>query len=137
MKKTLIGLFASSALVLGTSAIGSSATAAPTKVYPGTVVTTTAIASTAVKAENKRFTVRVVVTAGNATVSEGSATVIFGGKRYVGPVFNGLATFRVKAPKVNKTKFKTLKANFKVVGGSVFKPSSASKKILIRNIAKK
>jgi len=133
MKKIVIALFASVALVLGTGAFVNGASAAP---YPGTVATTTAIASKGTVAENRYFTVRVVVNAGNATVSEGTAKVIFGGRKYVAKVKNNLATFKVKAPKVNKTKKKTLKASFKAAASSVYKPSGATKSIKVRNIKK-
>jgi hypothetical protein len=134
MKKILIALAASIALVLGTGAFVSGANAA---VYPGTVVTSSSIVSTSSTTEGKYFNVRVRVSAGNAAVSSGSVKVIFGGRAYSTDVDNGAISIKVKAPSVSKTRLKTLKAYYTPKAGSVFTKSSASKTITVKNKKKR
>jgi hypothetical protein len=129
MKKILIALVASVALVLGTGALVNGASAA----YPNSVATKTSIASRSSVNEGKSFTVKVRVKAGNAKVSDGKAKVVFGGRTYTVTIKNGVATFKVKAPKVKKTTKKTLKVSYKPSGSSVYKPSGASKTIKVKD----
>ena len=129
MKKIVIALFASIALVLGSGALVSGASAA----YPGSVVTKTSIISRSSVNEGKSFTVKIRVKAGNAKVSGGRAKVTFGGRGYTAPIKNGTASVKVKAPKVKKTTKKTLKASYKPAADSVYKPSSASKQIKVKD----
>lgn len=132
MKKTASALFASTALVLGAGAIGSSATAAP---YPSTVHTITAVTRSASVTEGKAFYTGTVVFAGNAVVNSGTVTVIFGGVKTVQPVVNGRSSFTLVAPLVKKTKFRTLKAYFKPAAGSIFLPSHGSSQIKVKNVS--
>lgn len=132
MKKTVIGLFASLALVLGIGAMGSSATAAPSP-YPSSVRTDVFITRTAPVTEGKTFTTRVVVFAGNAVVDEGTVTVVFGGRKFSAPVSGGEAILSVKAPSVNKSKYKNMTARYQREGGSVYKSSTTSTRIYVKN----
>ncbi|AWB90827.1 hypothetical protein [Aeromicrobium chenweiae] len=131
MKKTAIALFASLALVLGMGALGSTANAA----YPNTVRTNIKAASKSVN-EGSTFKVTAKVRAGNATVG-GKVTAIFNGKKKTLPLSGGRATFFIKAPKVNKTKVKTLKFNFKPSKNSIYKASSTAVQVKIKNKKKK
>ena len=130
MKKTLIGLFASIALVLGVGAVGSSATAA---VYPSTVPTSTFIIRDSGTTEGKNFNVQITVLAGNAVVNNGTVTVVFGGGKFNAPIVNGYAAVSVKAPQVKKNRYKTIKAYYKPAPGSIFKSSNQKAKIFVRN----
>lgn len=130
MKKTLIGLFASIALVLGFGAIGSSATAAA---YPSTVPTAVFAIRADGTTEGTTFQLQLTVNGGNAVVTDGIVTVVFGGVKTNATIVNGFAQIGIKAPGVNKNKFKTLKAYYKPVAGSIFKPSLTSTKIYVRN----
>jgi hypothetical protein len=132
MKKTVLGLFASLALVLGMGTMGSTATAADSP-YPATVKTSTNIKQPGAITEGKSFKVRVYIKAGNATVDEGTVGIVFGGRKFYANVNNGSAVVSVKAPKVSKTKYVTLKAYYKREGGSVFKSSNDSVKVKVKN----
>lgn len=130
MKKAVLGLFASIALVLGVGAMGNTAVAAP---YPSTVKTYSIITRTASVTEGKSFTTKVIVTAGNSVVDEGTVTIVFGGRKFNGKVNNGSASIKVTAPKVSKTQKKTMRANFKPSSKSVFKPSTTTAQITVKN----
>lgn len=134
MKKILIALVASVALVLGMGAFVGSANAA---VYPNTVATKTSISSASSVTEGKRLSVVIRVRAGNAIVREGTVTAIFGGRRYTSKVKSSVVKFKIKAPSVKKTTRKTLKVTYKPASNSVFKASSASDKIKVKNKKKK
>jgi hypothetical protein len=130
MKKAVLGLFASIALILGVGAMGNTAVAAP---YPSTVKTYSIITRTASTTEGKSFTTKVIVTAGNAVVDEGKVTIVFGGRKFYGNVNNGSARIKVKAPKVSKTQKKTMKAAYKPSSKSVYKSSTTTTKITVKN----
>jgi hypothetical protein len=132
MKKTVLGLFASLALVLGVGTMGSTAVAADSP-YPATVKTTSTIRQPGAMTEGKTYSVRFFVTAGNAVVDEGTVGFVFGGKKFFGDIENGTAVVRVKAPKVSKTKYVTLKGYYKREGGSVFQSSNDSVKVKVKN----
>jgi hypothetical protein len=129
MKKIVIALFASIALVLGTGALVSSASAA----YPNTVKTTTSVSAKSSVNEGKKFTVKVKVRAGNARVSNGVVKVTFDGKKYTRAAKGGSVSISVRAPKVKKTTRKTIKVTYTASGSSVFKDSSDSTSIKVKN----
>lgn len=130
MKKTVIALFAALALLLGSGALVSGASAAP---YPNTVPTKSTVKSSSKVNEGKSFTITIRVRAGNASVANGNVRVTFNGRTYTVKVRNGIAKVKLKAPKVSKTTKKTVKVSYKPSGSSVYKASSASKKITIKN----
>ena len=134
MKKTVIALFASLALVLGMGTLVSSANAAP---YPNTVKTTTKISAASSVNEAKSFKVIVRVKAGNAHVGSGRVRVVFAGTTYSKAISGGITTFYVKAPSVSKTTTKILKARYVPEDDSVYQDSSASKSIKVKNKKKK
>ncbi|MRJ99908.1 hypothetical protein GEV27_00080 [Aeromicrobium sp. S22] len=127
MKKTALALFASLALVLGMGALGSTANAA----YPNTVKTSVSAAGKTVN-EGSTFKVTAKVSAGNSTVG-GRVTAVFNGKKYNASLSGGRATIFVKAPKVKKTTVKTLRLNYKPYAGSVYKASSTSISVKVKN----
>ncbi|MCL3817232.1 hypothetical protein [Aeromicrobium wangtongii] len=67
------------------------------------------------------------VGAGNSKVG-GKIKIIFNGKKYTVKVVNGVAKFKIKAPKL-KGKQKQLKYTFKPYTGSVYKTSKGSLKV--------
>jgi hypothetical protein len=134
MKKTALALVAAIALVLGSGSMVSSANAA---VYPNTINTKTTISAANSVTEGKRLSVVVRVRAGNAVVREGTVTAVFGGRRYTAKVRSTSVKFKIKAPSVKKTSSKTLKVTYRPAPNSVFKASSASDKIKIKNKKKK
>lgn len=127
MKKTVIALFASLALVLGMGALVSSANAA----YPNTVPTSASAASKTVN-EKSTFKLTVKVSAGTGKPG-GYVTMIFNGKKQTKSLKGSAATFSLKAPSVNRTKTKTAKFSYKPYSGSVFKKSSGSASITVKN----
>lgn len=127
MKKILIAFIASVALVLGSGAALSGASAA----YPSTVPVQTPSVPTKTVAEGAKFKVTIKIKAGNSKVN-GTLTVKFNGKTYKVKVKNGVAQFKGKAPKVNGTKTKAIKYTFKPNKGSVFKSKKGSAKIKIK-----
>lgn len=127
MKKTAIALFASLALVLGMGALGSTANAA----YPNTVRTSISAAGKSVN-EGSTFKATAKVNAGNAKVS-GTVTAVFNGKKQTLKLSGGRATFYLKAPKVKKTTVKTLRFNFDAPSKSIYKDSSTSVQVKIKN----
>jgi hypothetical protein len=134
MKKIVLALFAAVALVLGSGALVSGASAA---VYPNTIATSTSISAPNSVNEKKNFTVVVRVRAGNAVVREGRVTVVFGGRSYTKSVSGPAVRFRVKAPSVKKTTTKTLKASYKPANNSVFQASSDTDTVKVKNKKKK
>ena len=136
MKKTVIGLAASSALVLGAGAFGSSAVAAPSA-YPSTVNTLAAITRSASVTEGRTFYVATIVVGGNSVVNDGTVTFVFGGVKTTATVRNGTASARIKAPKVSRTTYKTINGYYKPTAGSIFTPSKASSTLLVKNRKKK
>jgi hypothetical protein len=129
MKKIVIALFASIALVLGTGALVSSANAA----YPDSVRTSTSASAPSSVNEGKSFTVRVRVRAGNASVNSGTVKVTFNGTSYTRSAKGGSVTFKLKAPKVKRTTTKTIRVSFRASSSSVYKDSSTSDSIRIKN----
>ncbi|NRQ49126.1 hypothetical protein [Aeromicrobium stalagmiti] len=127
MKKTVIALFASLALVLGMGALVSSANAA----YPNTVPTSVSAASKSVN-EKSTFKLTVKVKAGTGKPG-GSVTVVFNGKKQTKSLSGSAATFSLKAPSVSKTTTKTASFSYKPYAGSVFKKSSGSASIKVKN----
>jgi len=125
MKKIVIALFASIALVLGSGAMVSGASADE---YPGTVQTLPVApkAKTADAGKNVGLTVK--VGAGNAKVS-GKAQITIGGKKYTVKVVNGVAKFKFKAPKKGK---KTYTIKYKPYSGSVYKPSTTKLTLTVK-----
>jgi hypothetical protein len=119
MKKSAIAFFATLAMVLGTAALAGPAQAA----YPNTVATTSKIIRSSSVTEGKKFSVTVLVKAGNATVSGGKVTVRFAGKYYTKSVSGGKARFSIRAPMVSRTKWITMKARYVRASGSIFKSS--------------
>ena len=134
MKKTVIALFAALALLLGSGALVSGASAAP---YPNTVPTKSTVKGSSKVNEGKKFTVTVRVRAGNASVKDGNARITFNGRTYTVKVRNGIAKIKLKAPQVKKTTKKTIKVRYRAAGSSVYKASDASKKITIKNKKKR
>lgn len=130
MKKTVIALFAALALLLGSGALVSGASAAP---YPNTVATKTSVSASGSVTEGKRLTVTVRVRAGNASVTTGNVKVIFGGRVYEGRVVKSYVKIKVKAPQVKKTMKKTLKVSYLPASNSVYKASDTSKQIKVKN----
>jgi hypothetical protein len=130
MKKIVIALFASIALVLGSGALVSGASAAP---YPNTVATDSSVSARSSVNENSKFNVKVRVRAGNARVVGGTVKVIFGGRTYVRAVRSSVVSLSVKAPKVKRTTTKTLKVYYTPAADSVFKSSADSKRIKVKN----
>jgi hypothetical protein len=127
MKKILIAFIASVALVLGTGAFVSGASAAD---YPSSVPTKPQATKSVKKVKaGHKFKLTVKVKAGNAKVN-GTLIVKFNGKTYKVKVKNGVAKFTARAPK--KTGTKTIKYTFKPSKGSVYKKSSGKSKIKIR-----
>jgi hypothetical protein len=130
MKKTVIAIFASFALVLGIGGLGESAQA----VYPNTVATTTQILRSASVTEGRSFHVTVQVSAGNATISSGRVLVRFDGKSYSKSVSNSRATFTIRAPKVSRTQRLKMSAKYYRATGSIFQSSpTTSRYILVKN----
>jgi len=157
MKKMIIGLFASSALVLGSGAFVSGASAADP--YPGTVPTVPTVpaaptppappgpSTVPTKPETPTLaggsvpsssTVVFVlkVGAGNAKVG-GKIKITFNGKVYFFKVKNGVANIKFKAPKLKgykkgATRTKTFKYEFKPYTGSVFKSSHGKAKVVVK-----
>jgi multidrug efflux pump subunit AcrA (membrane-fusion protein) len=127
MKKILIAFVASIALVLGSGAALSGASAA----YPSTVPVQTPSVPTKTVGEGDNFKVTIKIKAGNSKVN-GTLTVKFNGKTYKVKVKNGVAKFKGKAPKVSGTKTKAIKYTFKPAKGSVFKSKKGSAKIKIK-----
>lgn len=125
MKKILIAFFASIALVLGTGAFVSGASAA----YPDTVPTKPTSPVTKVVTPGGNFTLTIKIKAGNAKVN-GILIVKYNGKTYKVVVKNGVAKFKGKAPK--KTGTKNIKYTFKPAKGSVFKKSTGKAKVKIK-----
>ncbi|MCW2839288.1 MAG: hypothetical protein JWR55_771 [Aeromicrobium sp.] len=134
MKKIVLALFAAVALVLGSGALVSGASAA---VYPNTIATKTSISAPNSVNEGKSLNVIVRVRAGNAVVREGKVTVIFGGRSYTKSVSGTSVKFKVKAPSVKKTTTKTLKASYKPANNSVFKASNDTDTVKVKNKKKK
>jgi hypothetical protein len=130
MKKIVLALFAAVALVLGSGALVSGASAAT---YPNTIATKTSISAANSVNEGKSFNVVVRVRAGNAVVREGKITVTFGGRSYTKSVSGTSVKFKVKAPSVKKTTTKTLKASYKPANNSVFKASSDTDTVKVKN----
>ena len=128
MKKILIALIASVALVLGMGGLVSGASAAD---YPSTVPTKPQVPPTKTVKEGENFKVTIKIKSGNSKVN-GTLTVKFNGKTYKVKVRNGIAKFKGKAPKVDGTKTKSIRFNFKPAKGSVFKKSSGKSKIKIK-----
>ena len=125
MKKILIAFIASIALVLGTGAFVSGASAA----YPGTVPVKPSTPPTKTVEPGDTFKLTIKIKAGNAKVN-GTLIVKFNGKTYKVKVRNGVAKFKGKAPKTTGTK--TIKYTFKPFTGSVFKKSSGKAKVKIK-----
>ncbi len=133
MKKVLIAFFASLALALTAGGFGSVAQAA----YPNTVPTKSSVTTKSKINSGKTSTVRIRVAAGNAKVNDGTVRVRFNGKTYTAKVRNGVATLKIRAPKVKKSVRKKLTVEFKPSGSSVYKSSKASKNISIKAPKKK
>lgn len=129
MKKTVIALFAALALLLGSGALVSGASAAP---YPNTVPTKSTVKGSSSVNSGKSFTVQIRVRAGNASVKDGNVRVTFNGKTYTAKVRNGVAKIRLKAPSVKKTTKKQIKVTYRAADSSVYKASDASKKITVK-----
>lgn len=129
MKKTAVALFAAIALVLGSGALASGASAA----YPVKVATKVSVPRIGSTTEGKNFVVRVRVKAGNASVSSGTAKIVIGGKTYRLRVVSGIARIKVKAPQVSKTRLKGLKVYYTPAADSVFQSSSSSSKVKVKN----
>ena len=125
MKKILIAFVASIALVLGTGAFVSGATAA----YPGTVPVKPSTPPTKTVEPGDTFKLTIKIKAGNSKVN-GTLTVKFNGKTYKVKVKNGVAKFKGKAPKSTGTK--TIKYTFKPAKGSVFKKASGKAKVKVK-----
>ncbi|WP_456695183.1 hypothetical protein [Aeromicrobium sp. P5_D10] len=134
MKKTLVALFATFGLILGALAFTSPAQA---KVYPGTVKTSTSVSAPSSVKEGKSFTVKARVRGGSASAVAGKIKITFKGKSYTKTVSKGSASVKFKAPKVSKNKKYTISATFTPKAGSVYKKSSGSKKITVKNVKKK
>jgi hypothetical protein len=126
MKKITIAIFASSALVLGTGALGETAQAA----YPNTVATSAQVTRNASVTEGRTFHVTVRVNAGNAVVNGGKVVVGFAGKSYTKSVSDGRASFSIKAPSVSRSKWVTMKAKYYRASGSIFKSSTWVSKLI-------
>ncbi|MCD9199480.1 hypothetical protein [Aeromicrobium wangtongii] len=146
MKKIVIALFASVALVLGSGALVSGASAADP--YPGTVPTAPSIPGIpptppgvipvipTPAPSTSTVRLKLDVGAGNARVS-GKMKVTFNGKVYWFKVVNGKANIKFPAPKLKgfkkgKTKIKTIKYEFKPWTGSVFKGSKGKAKLKVK-----
>ena len=125
MKKILIAFVASIALVLGTGAFVSGATAA----YPSTVPTAPSTPPVKTVEPGKTFKITIKIKAGNSKVN-GTLRVVFNGKKYTVKVRNGVAKFKGKAPKSTGTK--TVKYTFKPAKNSVFKASKGKTKVKIK-----
>src|SRR5690242_15562995 len=100
MKKIVIALIASIALVLGTGGLVSSASAAS---YPGTVPTKPSTPKTKTVKAGAKFKLTIKIKAGNVKVN-GTLIVKYNGKTYKVKVRNGVAKFVGKAPKKAGTK---------------------------------
>jgi len=119
MKKILIALVASVALVLGTGAFVSGASAA----YPGTVPTKPTAPGGKTVTTGSGATVTIKVGAGNNKAG-GKVIVVISGKKYTAKVVNGVAKLKFKAPKGKKGTKKRYTVQFKPYTGSIYKPSS-------------
>jgi hypothetical protein len=126
MKKIVIALFAAVAMTLGSGALVSGATAAESE-YPGSVVTKPSTPVVKIVVPGKNFSLTIRIGAGNSKVG-GKIKIIFNGKKYTVKVVNGVAKFKIKAPKV-KAAEKQLKYTFKPYTGSVYKSSKGSTKV--------
>lgn len=126
MKKILIALIASIALVLGTGGLVSSASAAD---YPGTVPTKPSTPPTKNVQPGAKFSLTIKIKAGNVKVN-GTLTVKFNGKTYRVKVRNGVAKFKARAPKTSGTK--SVRYTFKPTTNSVLKKSSGKSKIRVK-----
>ncbi|MBD8608522.1 hypothetical protein IFT73_16830 [Aeromicrobium sp. CFBP 8757] len=126
MKKILIALVASIALVLGTGAFVSGASAAD---YPGTVPTAPSTPPVKTVEPGSNFKITIKIKAGNAKAN-GTLRVVFNGKKYTVKVRNGVAKFKGKAPKSTGTK--AIKYTFKPSKNSVFKASKGKTKVKIK-----
>ena len=126
MKKTLIALFASVALVLGMGGLMSGASAAA---YPSTVPVTAPSVPRApdggVKSVTEGKTAKITLTlkAGNSNVSSGRIKVIFNGRKYFFKVKNGVAVIKLKAPKTGSSKKKLFKYEYVPYANSIYKAS--------------
>jgi len=127
MKKIVIALFASIALVLGTGALVSGASAADDP-YAGTapVQAVKPPAKTAEAGKNVGLTAK--FGSGNTKVS-GKAQITINGKKYTVKVVNGVAKFKFPAPKKGK---KTYTIKFKPYTGSVYKPTSTKLTLTVK-----
>lgn len=133
MKKIVVAIFASLALTLGSGALVSSASAAPTteaaaRSYPGTVPTTCNAKPKTVKT-GRPFRFTISVSAGNARV-KGTVTITFAGNKYTAKVVNGAARFTLKAPRRASTQ--KLSYAYKPPKGSVFKASKGSVRVKLK-----
>ena len=124
MKKILIALVASVALVLGMGGLVSAASAAD---YPSTVPVTTPSIPRApdggvktVKA-GKTAKITLKLRSGNSKVTSGRIKVIFNGRKYFFKVKNGVAIIKLKAPKTSKSKRKLFKYEYVPYKGSIYK----------------
>lgn len=134
MKKAIIALFATIGLVLSAASFVSPAQAAP---YPGTVKTLTRISAPSSVNEGKSFTVKATVKGGSSSAVAGKIRISFRGKTVTKTVWRGTTSVKFKAPKVSKTKSYTISVKYTPKSGSVYKASSASKKIKVKNKKKK
>jgi hypothetical protein len=127
VKKILIALIASVALVLGMGGLVSGASAAD---YPSSVPVTAPSVPRApdggVKTVQGGKTVKITLTlrAGNSSVKSGRIKVIFNGRKYFFKVnSNGVAVIKLKAPKTSKSKRKLFKYEYIPYKGSIYKAS--------------
>lgn len=134
MKKAIIALFATIGLVLSAASFVSPAQAAP---YPGTVKTSSKISAPSSVKEGKSFTVKATVKGGSSSAVAGKIRISFKGKTVTKTVSRGTTSVKFKAPKVSKTKSYTVSVKFTPKSGSVYKASSASKKVKVKNVKKK